>query len=62
MQLNPYLLFNGNCAEALKFYEETLGGKIETLSTSKVRPQRSTHRPSGETRCCTRACRLEIRV
>ena len=28
MQLNPYLLFNGNCAEAFKFYEETLGGKI----------------------------------
>jgi PhnB protein len=31
MQLNPYLLFNGNCAEAFKFYEETLGGKIEAL-------------------------------
>lgn len=33
MQLNPYLLFNGNCAEAFKFYEETLGGKIEGLHT-----------------------------
>jgi len=31
MQLNPYLLFNGNCAEAFKFYEQTLGGKIEAL-------------------------------
>ena len=31
MQLNPYLLFNGNCAEAFKFYEETLGGKIEAM-------------------------------
>ena len=38
MQLNPYLLFNGNCAEALKFYEQTLGGKIETLSTFKGSP------------------------
>jgi PhnB protein len=38
MQLNPYLLFSGNCAEALKFYEETLGGKIETLSTFKGSP------------------------
>lgn len=28
MQVNPYLLFNGNCAEAFKFYEETLGGTI----------------------------------
>ena len=33
MQLNPYLLFNGDCAEAFKFYEETLGGKIEGLHT-----------------------------
>jgi PhnB protein len=31
MQLNPYLLFNGDCEEALKFYEQTLGGKIEGL-------------------------------
>ena len=28
MQLSPYLFFNGNCAEAFKFYEEILGGKI----------------------------------
>ncbi len=33
MEVNPYLLFNGNCAEAFKFYEEALGGKIETIST-----------------------------
>jgi PhnB protein len=32
MQLNPYLLFNGNCEEALKFYEQALGGKIEALN------------------------------
>jgi PhnB protein len=31
MQLNPYLIFNGDCEEALKFYEQTLGGKIEAL-------------------------------
>ncbi len=28
MQINPYLNFNGNCAEAFKFYEQALGGKI----------------------------------
>jgi PhnB protein len=27
MKLNTYLTFNGNCEEALKFYEKTLGGK-----------------------------------
>ena len=31
MELTPYLLFNGNCAEAFKFYEQTLGGKIEAI-------------------------------
>ena len=28
MEINPYLSFGGNCAEAFKFYEERLGGKI----------------------------------
>ena len=32
MQLNPYLLFNGDCDQALKFYEQTLGAKIEFLT------------------------------
>lgn len=33
MQINPYLHFNGNCAEAFKFYERCLGGKIEMMHT-----------------------------
>ena len=31
MQLNPYLLFNGQCEAAFKFYEKVLGGKIEAM-------------------------------
>lgn len=31
MQLNPYLLFKGNCEEAFKFYEKCLGGKITAM-------------------------------
>lgn len=31
MQLNPYLLFNGQCEEAFKFYAECLGGKIDGM-------------------------------
>lgn len=31
MQINPYLFFNGNCEEAFKFYERSLGGKIEAM-------------------------------
>ncbi len=30
-QFEPYLSFNGNCAEAMRFYEQTLGGKIEMM-------------------------------
>jgi PhnB protein len=28
MRMNPYINLNGNCAEALKFYERVLGAKI----------------------------------
>src|SRR2546427_1333239 len=31
MQLNPYLMFNGQCEAAFKFYEQCLGGKIEAM-------------------------------
>ncbi|HEY7334894.1 MAG TPA: VOC family protein [Bryobacteraceae bacterium] len=33
MKLNPYLNFNGQCEEAFKFYERSLGGKIEYMAT-----------------------------
>ena len=31
MQLNPYLMFNGQCEAAFKFYAKSLGGKIEAM-------------------------------
>jgi PhnB protein len=31
MQVNPYLVFDGQCAEAFKFYEQVLGGQLEDL-------------------------------
>jgi PhnB protein len=31
MQLNPYLIFNGTCEPAFKFYEQVLKGKIATM-------------------------------
>jgi PhnB protein len=33
MQLSSYLNFNGQCAAAFKFYEQCLGGKIESMQT-----------------------------
>jgi len=38
MQTIPYLLFNGNCEEAFKFYERALGAKIECVLTHEGTP------------------------
>jgi PhnB protein len=37
-QLDPYLFFNGTCAEALRFYEKTLGGKLEMMMKASEAP------------------------
>jgi PhnB protein len=31
VQLHTYLVFNGDCETAFKFYEECLGGRIESM-------------------------------
>ncbi len=31
-QLNPYITFNGNCAEAMGFYASVLGGEPQVMS------------------------------
>lgn len=31
MQVNPYLSYDGNCEEALKYYEKVLGARIEEM-------------------------------
>lgn len=28
VKINPYLMFNGNCAEAMQYYEKHIGGKL----------------------------------
>ena len=33
MKITPYLTFNGRCEEAFKFYEKSLGGKIQMMMT-----------------------------
>ncbi len=33
--INPYLTFNGNCAEAMRFYERTLGGKLQIMTNGE---------------------------
>src|SRR3979409_2297351 len=45
MQLNPYLLFNGQCEAAFKFYEKCLDGKILAMMTHAGTPAEE-HVPS----------------
>jgi PhnB protein len=40
MELSPYLLFNGQCEEAFKFYEQCLGGKIVMIQTHGESPMK----------------------
>jgi PhnB protein len=38
MRLNTYLNYGGNCAEAFRFYEQHLGGKITMIMTHGQMP------------------------
>jgi PhnB protein len=38
VRLIPYLVFNGQCEEAFKFYAECLGGKIEAMMPHRGTP------------------------
>ncbi len=37
-QMSPYLVFDGQCADAMKFYEQILGGTLEALTRYKEMP------------------------
>jgi len=41
MKLHVYLNYGGNCAEAFRFYEQHLGGKITMLTTHGEAPDPS---------------------
>jgi PhnB protein len=38
--LDSYLFFDGTCAQAMRFYESALGGKLEMMMTYRESPQR----------------------
>ena len=40
MKLSPYVNFNGQCAEAFKFYEQQLGGKVLMMMTFGESPMK----------------------
>ena len=45
MQLRPYLNYGGNCADAFRFYEQHLGGKITMMMKHGEAPDQSQVRP-----------------
>ena len=45
-QLDPYLTFDGNCAEAMRFYERVLGGKIGMMMKNSESPMAEQGSPS----------------
>jgi PhnB protein len=38
MQMSPYVSFDGKCEEAFHFYEQVLGGKIQSLNRYESTP------------------------
>lgn len=54
-QLEAYLFFDGNCAEAMRFYEKSLGGKMEAMLTYADSPDHS-HAPPGSDGRIMHAC------
>ncbi len=49
-QMEAYLFFDGNCAEAMRFYERELGGKIEMMMTHAESPDARNNPPGNDNR------------
>lgn len=47
MKLTPFLLFDGNCAEAMAFYRSCLGGEL-TITKVGDTPMKEQHPPKNQ--------------
>ncbi len=57
-QIDSYLVFDGNCADAMRFYERTLGGKL-MLMTHAESPMAAQTPPGSENRIMHARLELE---
>jgi PhnB protein len=48
MPVTPYLFFNGRCEEAIDFYKNTLGAKVEMMMRFKESPEKGHCTPGNE--------------
>lgn len=56
----PYLSFNGDCAQAVRFYERALGGKIEMLMRTADSPMAAQTPRNSPTGSCMPASRFRV--
>ena len=47
MKISPYLSFNGNCAEAVAFYEKVFGVKANIMRYKDAPPENGYQAPTG---------------
>jgi PhnB protein len=38
-EITPYLMFDGNCREAMTFYQQVLGGKLDVMTYGQSDPK-----------------------
>ncbi|MBI5279240.1 MAG: VOC family protein [Burkholderiales bacterium] len=60
--LDSYIFFDGNCADAMRFYEKTLGGKLEALMTYEQSPDPAQCPPGSAGRVMHASLKLGDRV
>jgi len=48
LSLNPYLNFDGNCADAMHFYERALDAKLEMIMRYSETPTAMQNTPGGD--------------
>ncbi len=61
--INAYLFFDGNCADAMRYYQRTLGGEIEAMLTYGESPEKDKIPEGGEDRIMHASLRIgELRL
>lgn len=58
MEPTIYLYFNGDCLEAMRFYEKTLGGEITGIFRNADAPNAEARMPGGDDMVMNMAMRL----
>ena len=61
-QLDSYLFFDGNCAEAMRFYEQALGGKLEMMMKYGESPEQCDMPPGSADRVMHACVTLDGRL